>query len=103
MEETIRQRLLACESRIQRMRLIVGAQTTLLLLAVLALLWSCASAGPRHTDRLSLLRVSELVVVDRKGVERVRIGGDLPSATEILTACNQRRREDWCRTCLSPP
>ena len=27
------------------------------------------------------LRVSELVVVDPKGVERVRIGGDLPDAT----------------------
>jgi hypothetical protein len=34
----------------------------------------------RGQNKPSSLRVSELVIVDPKGVERVRIGGDLPDA-----------------------
>src|SRR5262249_734247 len=35
----------------------------------------------QQTGNPTSLKVSELVVVDPKGVERVRIGGDLPDAT----------------------
>lgn len=47
------------------------------LMMVSAWTWQAKSQQPSMP---SSLRVSELVVVDSKGVERVRIGGDLPDA-----------------------
>jgi hypothetical protein len=38
-------------------------------------------SNPQQPATPQSLKVSELVVVDPKGVERVRIGGDLPDAT----------------------
>lgn len=46
-------------------------------LAITIAVISCTTAAPRTP---APLRVTELVVVDSAGVERVRIGGDLPDA-----------------------
>jgi len=49
----------------------------------LGVLTICAfkiQSKPEQTAGPSSLKVSELIVVDQKGVERVRIGGDLPDA-----------------------
>lgn len=62
----------------RRLRLAVcGWLLTFGVLAVSAWTWQPRA---RPADAPTPLRVSELVVVDAKGVERVRIGGDLPDA-----------------------
>jgi hypothetical protein len=51
---------------------------------VFGMLAICAFTIQTQSERAAApasLKVSELVVVDTKGVERVRIGGDLPDAT----------------------
>jgi hypothetical protein len=49
-------------------------------LAASAWTWQSPTPQTPATASPTALRVSELVVVDPKGVERVRIGGDLPDA-----------------------
>ncbi len=60
------------------LRISIGAWVGLATLAVCAF---TMRPGPQQPAMPQSLRVSELVVVDPKGVERVRIGGDLPDAT----------------------
>lgn len=82
MEPDIHQRLLSCEANHRRLQRMLRFQVALTVAVVLALVWSCASAPTdRSTGTFSSLRLSQLVVVDKRGVERVRIGGDLPDAT----------------------
>lgn len=60
------------------LRLSVGGWLlTLGVMGVSAWTWQSRTQQPATP---AALRVSELVVVDRKGAERVRIGGDLPDA-----------------------
>lgn len=68
-----RTRKLECWLRLS----ICGWLLTVGLMAVSAWTWQPQAQQP---SALPSLRVSELVVVDPKGVERVRIGGDLPDA-----------------------
>jgi hypothetical protein len=60
------------------LRISIGAWVGLATLAVCAF---TMRSSPQQPATPQSLRVSELVVVDPKGVERVRIGGDLPDAT----------------------
>lgn len=79
MDERIIARLAALEADNRRLkRLVAGLGSALAVAGVVAGAWSCAGAT-KETTPVSL-RVSELVVVDGQGVERVRIGGDLPDA-----------------------
>lgn len=65
--------------RLERsLRISIGAWVGLATLAVCAF---TMRSSPQQPATPQSLRVSELVVVDPKGVERVRIGGDLPDAT----------------------
>ena len=70
----------ALERRVQRqerwVRISIGGW---ILLGVLAVCGFRIQSKTEQTGPTSL-KVSELVVVDSKGVERVRIGGDLPDA-----------------------
>ena len=71
----------ALERRIRRqerwVRISIGGWIVLGVVAVCA--FKIQSKALQTTSPTSL-RVSELVVVDSKGVERVRVGGDLPDA-----------------------
>ena len=52
-----------------------------LAIAVIGVCAFTIRSNSQQTTTPASLKVSELVVVDPKGVERVRIGGDLPDAT----------------------
>ena len=73
---------LTTEKRLRRLELIAAVAVAGWLVAGCCLGW--LYFGSRQADAQAAapasLRVSELVVVDPKGVERVRIGGDLPDA-----------------------
>lgn len=56
---------------------ICGWMLTCGVIVLSALMWKSQA---QQTTAPTSMRVSELVVVDSKGVERVRIGGDLPDA-----------------------
>lgn len=71
-------RLQACE-RAQR-RLWAALLSTVLAAAVVMLSLRAVDAGSGTPAAATSLRVTELVVVDPRGVERVRLGGDLPDA-----------------------
>ena len=72
----------ALENRTRKLerslRISIGAWVGLATLAVCAF---TMRSSPQQPATPQSLKVSELVVVDPKGVERVRIGGDLPDAT----------------------
>ena len=72
----------ALERRTQRLeralRISIAAWLSLAALAVCAF---TMRSGYQQSATPQSLKVSELVVVDPKGVERVRLGGDLPDAT----------------------
>jgi len=73
--ETLEQRT----RRLERwLRISIGGWLAVAVLGVCA--FTIRSSSQQPTTPASL-KVSELVVVDPKGVERVRIGGDLPDAT----------------------
>jgi hypothetical protein len=81
MESEIIQRLLACEAQCRRSRMWLRFHVALTVTLVLVLAWNCTSFPvDRSKSELPSLRVSQLVIVDNRGVERVRIGGDLPDA-----------------------
>jgi len=65
-----------------RLRRVVAVQSALLAAALCTLLVGCRpTQGSVQTHPAqSSLRVHELVIVDEAGVERVRIGGELPDA-----------------------
>lgn len=71
----------ALERRVRRqerwLRISIGGWVVLGILVVCAFKIESKS---QQANNPSSLKVSELVVVDPKGVERVRIGGDLPDA-----------------------
>lgn len=71
-------RLRACE-RTQR-RLWVAMTLTLLLAVAVVLSQPTVDASTTAPATATTLRVTELVVVDPQGVERVRIGANLPDA-----------------------
>jgi hypothetical protein len=71
METDLFARLSACERTNRRLVQFLGLQSLLLTLLAFG---SCTQTP------LGSLQVTELVVVDPQGVERVRIGGDLPDA-----------------------
>src|SRR4051812_12835677 len=70
------------EERVRRVeRLLLVAITGWVLSAIALVLYIAPWKADAQAAQISQsLRVSELVVVDPKGVERVRIGGDLPDA-----------------------
>lgn len=72
-EPTLADRLAACERAHRRLLRLVCVQC----IAAAVLVVACTTAAPRTP---ASLRVTELVIVDPAGVERVRIGGDLPDA-----------------------
>ncbi|HYX28336.1 MAG TPA: hypothetical protein VE863_07200 [Pyrinomonadaceae bacterium] len=72
----------ALERRTQRLeRLLRISITGWIALGVIAVCAFTIRWNSQQSAVPASLRVSELVVVDAKGVERVRIGGDLPDAT----------------------
>jgi len=72
----------ALERRTRRLERLLRALTGAWLgLAALAVCAFTIHSSSQQTPIPQSLKVSELVVVDPKGVERVRIGGDLPDAT----------------------
>lgn len=77
MPSDIETRLLACERSSRRQRFWIAGLS--LLCAGLIVATSLGAAIATQATP-GVLRVSELVVVDPLGVERVRIGGDLPDA-----------------------
>ncbi len=77
MEQEVLSRLAACERANRRLSRIVGV----LLLAIAGgILASCIATARAESSDPEVITVSELRVVDRRGVVRVRIGGDLPDA-----------------------
>jgi hypothetical protein len=81
MESEIIQRLLACETQCRRSRMWLRFHVALTVTLILLLAWSCTSfPADRSKSEPPSLRVSQIVIVDNRGVERVRIGGDLPDA-----------------------
>lgn len=72
----------ALEQRTRRLeRLLRVSMGAWLGLAALAVCAFTIRSSSQQTATPQSLKVSELVVIDPKGVERVRIGGDLPDAT----------------------
>ncbi|HEX9942782.1 MAG TPA: hypothetical protein VGG03_12240 [Thermoanaerobaculia bacterium] len=69
------------ERRYRRLRVLLLFNSLALLAVIAALAASCASSQ-RQLQGASpgSLRVSEIVVVDERGLERARIGSDLPDA-----------------------
>lgn len=78
MTPTDLERLAACERQIHTLRLaLVAAAVSLVVLGTMTLL----GAGPRPAvAKDTSLRLRELVIVDDAGVERARLGGNLPDA-----------------------
>jgi hypothetical protein len=74
--------LAACDRRIRRMQRVMVVQMIALVLLVSLVFASCATTAvpAAVSSAAGPLRVTELVVVDPNGVERVRIGGELPDA-----------------------
>jgi len=72
-------RLAACERQLRRQRRAIGLLLSGLV-ALAAALWLNRHAVHPATADARTLRVSELVVVDDRGVERARLGGRLPDA-----------------------
>lgn len=77
-DNSVMQRLEERALRLERkFRVHIGINLLIAMLAVCAWTWQPRTQG---TSIPSSLKVSELIVVDPKGVERVRIGGDVPDA-----------------------
>lgn len=79
MERDLVARLSELEGRHRRLRMLLLVNTTLLLSGLASFLASCASSQARPSAP-GALRVSQLEVVDARGVVRVWIGSDLPDA-----------------------
>lgn len=75
----LERRLLVCERSNRRLRMWLAAMTVLVASVTCLLLIRNAVATPAAEP--GVIRATELIVVDRAGTERVRIGGDLPDAT----------------------
>ncbi len=73
-------RIEACERANRRFKRILILQSLILIALISTIAIRYAGAAGNAPAAPASLRVSELVVVDPKGVERVRIGGDLPDA-----------------------
>lgn len=73
-------RIEACERANHRFKRILILQSLILAALILSIAIRYADAAGNAQPITASLRVAELVVVDPKGVERVRIGGDLPDA-----------------------
>lgn len=82
MHADLETRLLVCERDNRRLRAGVAVLTLLVATALCLLLLrtATATATSMQPSHVGALRVSELVVVDPSGIERVRIGGNLPDA-----------------------
>lgn len=80
MQADLEGRLLACERDNRRLRAWVIALALLVATTLCLLLLRTATATSPQPSPVGPLRVSELIVVDPQGIERVRIGGDLPDA-----------------------
>ncbi|HUF65291.1 MAG TPA: hypothetical protein VMM17_04875 [Gemmatimonadaceae bacterium] len=81
MDEQTMNRLSVCERRNRRFAQLLVVQSVIVVLMLASFVVSCTSAAVTAQPTSSpSLRVSELVVVDPNGIERVRIGGDLPDA-----------------------
>lgn len=78
--DAIARRLDACERANRRFKRILLLQTAVLaaLVSIIAARYAQASSDAKPI--VESLRVAELVVIDGNGVERVRIGGNLPDA-----------------------
>lgn len=74
-------RLLACERSNRRLRIALAALAVPCIISAFVIASGAATASGTPAQAMAgKLRVSELVVVDPNGIERVRIGGDLPDA-----------------------
>ncbi|HJR73482.1 MAG TPA: hypothetical protein VJ806_07560 [Luteimonas sp.] len=78
--DAIAQRLDACERANRRFKRILLLQTAVLAALVSIVAARYAQASAEDKPAVASLRVAELIVVDGNGVERVRVGGDLPDA-----------------------
>lgn len=74
----LERRMQYCEERNRRLARLVSMQSLTLVIVLATLIANCTTSRPANGARP--LRVSELIVVDSEGIERVRIGGDLPDA-----------------------
>jgi hypothetical protein len=82
MDTDARERLNRCERSYRRLTWLVRAQSAVLVVLIVPLLLAVNAIGGGYDagGTEGRLRIAELIVVDKKGVERVRIGGDLPDA-----------------------
>lgn len=78
--DAIARRLDDCERANRRFKRILLLQTAVLIVLATVFATRFAQASADANPAVASLRVAELIVVDGKGVERVRIGGDLPDA-----------------------
>lgn len=81
MESNVIARLTACEYTNRRLKRLLSIQSGAIFLCAAAMVTSLLNSnnGKTFAELRTSLRVRELVV-DSQGVERVRIGGDLPDA-----------------------
>jgi hypothetical protein len=77
MQADLEGRLLACERDNRRLRAWVMALALLVATTLCLLLLRTATATSPQPSPVGPLRVSELIVVDPQGIERVRIGGEV--------------------------
>jgi hypothetical protein len=80
MDDSMFARMTACEAGHRRLMRLLWLQALAWTVLAAGFVASCASASGRDPGAPAVLRVTELVVVDSAGVERVRIGGELPDA-----------------------
>lgn len=79
MTDELAARMDKCERETRRLRRLLAAQSLLLGALLSGWVAGCGSAAAGEPAR-DVVRAREIVVVDKAGVERVRIGGDLPDA-----------------------
>ena len=80
MEADLLARLTACEGRLRMLSRAMAFGGVLLILAGGVTLLYLTSPAADAQSTLPAIRASEIVIVDPGGVERVRIGGQLPDA-----------------------
>jgi hypothetical protein len=92
MEDEVLHRVTECERANRQLRALLGLNLLALPLALLALFGGVAPHRDKPVQGPDSLRLRELVIVDAKGVERVRLGSQLPDA--VINGRRSPRGED---------
>ncbi len=92
MEDELLRRVTQCEKVNRQLRALLGLNLLALPVALLALFGGVAPHRDKLVQGLDSLRLRELVIVDAKGVERVRLGSHLPG--DVINGRRVPRREE---------